>query len=336
MNLKSLESYDFYLPKTLIAQDPVEPRDHSKLMVLNNENIIHDYFYNIINYLEKGDLIIFNDTKVLKARMIGKKLTGGKVEALITSKKDNVCTAIIGGKKVRIGTVLDFNGLRGKVIEKNEGFGTIEFEQEPDLDNVATVKLPPYIKKELKDTGRYQTIFAKNEGSLAAPTAGLHFTSQLLKNIEDKGVKVGYITLHIGFSTFAPVREEDITTHKMYYEYYSISKDTAELINNRSGRLIAVGTTVMRSLESSAKDGKIISNATRTDLFIYPGYRFKSGIDVLLTNFHIPKSSLLMLVSAFAGYENTMRAYRIAVENKYRFFSFGDAMLVFPNIPSNH
>ncbi len=330
MNINSLEAYDFYLPKTLIAQDPIEPRDHSKLMVLNQDQIIHDYFYNIINYLEKDDLIIFNDTKVLKARMIGKKLTGGKVEALITSKKDNVCTAIIGGKNVRIGTVLDFNGLKGKVIEKNEGFGTIEFEHEPDLENVATVKLPPYIKKEIKDTSRYQTIFAKNDGSLAAPTAGLHFTPQLLKNLVDKGVKIGYITLHIGFSTFAPVREQDITTHKMYYEYYSISKDTANLINNRSGRLIAVGTTVMRSLESSAKDGKVMSNATKTDLFIYPGYKFKSGIDVLLTNFHIPKSSLLMLVSAFAGYENTMRAYRIAVENKYRFFSFGDAMLVFP------
>ncbi|MEM0160578.1 MAG: tRNA preQ1(34) S-adenosylmethionine ribosyltransferase-isomerase QueA [Thermoplasmata archaeon] len=335
MNLNSLEAYDFYLPKTLIAQDPVDPRDHSKLMVLNQDKIIHDYFYNIINYLEKDDLIIFNDTKVLKARMIGKKLTGGKVEALITSKKDNVCTAIIGGKNVRIGTILDFNGLRGKVIEKNEGFGTIEFEQEPDLDNVATVKLPPYIKKELKDADRYQTIFAKNNGSLAAPTAGLHFTSQLLKNLEYKGVKIGYITLHIGFSTFAPVREEDITTHKMYYEYYSISNDTADLINNRSGRLIAVGTTVMRALESSAKDGKIMSNTTKTDLFIYPGYKFKSGVAALITNFHIPKSSLLMLVSAFAGYENIMRAYRIAVENKYRFFSFGDAMLVFPYLPKN-
>jgi S-adenosylmethionine:tRNA ribosyltransferase-isomerase len=329
MNLNSLESYDFYLPKTLIAQDPVEPRDHSKLMILNQDKITHDYFYNLINYLEKGDLIIFNDTKVLKARMIGKKLTGGKVEALITSKKDNVCSAIIGGKNVRVGTILEFNGLRGKVIEKSEGFGTIEFEKEPDLDNIATVKLPPYIKKEIKDTGRYQTIFAKNDGSLAAPTAGLHFTDQLLKNIEGKGIKIGYITLHIGFSTFAPVREEDITTHKMYYEYFNISKDTADLINNRKGRLIAVGTTVMRSLESSAKDGKIMSNAMKTDLFIYPGYKFKSGVEVLLTNFHIPKSSLLMLVSAFAGYENTMRAYRIAVENKYRFFSFGDAMLIF-------
>lgn len=328
MDLNKLDSYDFYLPKTLIAQDPIEPRDHSRLMVLDQDKITHDYFYNLINYLEKDDVIIFNDTKVLKARLIGKKLTGGKVEALITSKNGNLCDAIIGGKNVKIGTILEFRGIRGKVIDKNEGFGTIEFEKEPDLENIATVKLPPYIKKDIKDVDRYQTIFAKNDGSLAAPTAGLHFTDRLLKNIEDKGIRIGYITLHIGYSTFAPVKEEDITSHKMYDEYFSISEQTAELINGRKGKLISVGTTVMRALESSVSDGKIMNKAAKTDLFIYPGYKFKSNIDILLTNFHIPKSSLLMLVSAFAGYENIMNAYKVAVENKYRFFSFGDAMLI--------
>jgi S-adenosylmethionine:tRNA ribosyltransferase-isomerase len=297
-------------------------------MVLDKEKIIHDYFYNFTDYLEKNDVIIFNDTKVLKARLIGKKLTGGKVEALITSKNGNLCDAIISGKNIKKGTILEFCGIRGKVTDKNEGFGTIEFEKEPDLDKIATIKLPPYIKKEIKNIERYQTIFAKNDGSLAAPTAGLHFTENLLKNIENKVMRIGYITLHIGYSTFAPVKEEDITTHKMYDEYFSISEETADLINNRKGRLISVGTTVMRALESSVSNGKIVSKTAKTGLFIYPGYKFKSNIEVLLTNFHIPKSSLLMLVSAFAGYENVMNAYKVAVEQKYRFFSFGDAMLI--------
>lgn len=328
----SLQRYDFHLPDELIAQEPVEPRDHARLMVLQ-ESIEHRFFYNLPEYLERGDVLILNDTRVIRARLKGIKDTGGRVEILILERLDeNFYRCLVKGKKIRPGTMLIFEDIRGVVRRKNEGICDIEFNG--DIMELARrrgeVPLPPYIKKKVSDAEeKYQTVFARNEGAVAAPTAGLHFTPELLKKIEDKGVKIGYITLHVSYGTFKPVKTEDIRMHKVDEEYYVVSKEVAEMINNRDGRLFAVGTTVVRTLESVAISGKIIPSHGYTDIFIYPGYEFQSGIDALITNFHVPRSSLIMLVTAFGGYERIMHAYRIAIEKKYRFYSFGDAMLIF-------
>lgn len=328
----SLKSYDFELPEELIAQEPVEPRDHARLMVLR-DGIEHRFFYNLPEYLEKGDVLVLNDTRVIKARLHGHKSTGGKVEILILEKLgENFYRCLVKGKKIRTGTELIFDNIKGKVMHKEEGICDIEFSG--NIMELARkrgeIPLPPYIKKKISDAEeKYQTVFARKEGAVAAPTAGLHFTPELLKKIENIGVEVLYITLHVSYGTFKPVKSEDIREHKMEAEYYIVSEKVAERINNRSGRLFAVGTTVMRALESSSRDGMIYPSQGYTDIFIYPGYEFQAGIDALITNFHIPKSTLIMLVTAFGGYERIMNAYRIAVEMKYRFFSFGDAMLIF-------
>jgi len=328
----SLKNYDFELPQELIAQEPVEPRDHARLMVLSDK-IEHRYFYDLPEYMEKGDVLILNDTKVIKARVKGIKDTGGKVEILILEKLDeNYYRCLVKGKKIHPGTILIFEDIRGVVRNKNEGICDIEFNG--NIMELAQkrgeIPLPPYIKNPPKDAEeKYQTVFARKEGAVAAPTAGLHFTPQLLKKIEDKGVKIGYITLHVSYGTFKPVKTEDVREHRVDEEYYIVGEEVAKLINERDGRLFAVGTTVTRALESSSKNGIIYPSQGYTNIFIYPGYKFQSGIDALITNFHVPRSSLILLVTAFGGYERVMRAYRIAIEKKYRFYSFGDAMLIF-------
>ncbi len=328
----SLKRYDFHLPEELIAQEPVEPRDHARLMVLKDK-IEHRFFYNLPEYMQDGDVLILNDTRVIKARLKGIKDTGGKVEILILEKlDDNYYRCLVKGKKIRPGTVLIFEDIRGVVQRKNEGICDIEFNG--DIMGLARergeVPLPPYIKNPPRDAEeKYQTVFAKNEGAVAAPTAGLHFTQELLEKIKNKGVKIGYITLHVSYGTFKQIKSEDIRHHKMEEEYYIVSKEVADMINNRDGRLFAVGTTVTRALESSSKNGIVYPSQGFTNIFIYPGYEFQSGIDALITNFHIPKSSLILLVTAFGGYQRIMEAYKIAIEKKYRFYSFGDAMLIF-------
>ena len=325
-----LSDFDYQLPKELIAQEPAESRDSSRLLVLR-EGIEHRSFRDIPEYLEPGDVLVINDTKVLKARIFGKKSTGGKIEALILRKvEDNLWEALVKGR-VKEGSVLEFSGHTAKVIEKDEGKAFLEFSEDPSLimEEQGVYPLPPYIKKYRGDMERYQTVFAKKDGAVAAPTAGLHFTPELLKSIGKKGVDMVHITLHVGWGTFKPVKVENIEEHRMESEWYEISGEAAERINSREGRLFAVGTTTVRSLESSSVNGAIIPGAGETDLFIYPGYEFKSGMDALITNFHLPKSTLLMLVTAFGGYERIMKAYRVAVEERYRFFSFGDAMLIF-------
>ncbi len=328
----SLRNYDFELPEELIAQEPTEPRDHARLMVLR-EGIEHRYFYNLSEYMDKGDVLILNDTKVIKARIRGIKDTGGKVEILILERLgENYYRCLVKGKKIHPGSVLIFEDIKGVVREKNEGICDIEFSG--DIMELARrrgeVPLPPYIKNPPKDAEeKYQTVFARREGAVAAPTAGLHFTPQLLKEIERKGVKIGYITLHVSYGTFKPIKTENIREHRVDEEYYIVGEEVAKLINEREGRLFAVGTTVTRALESSSKNGIIYPSQGYTNIFIYPGYKFQSGIDALITNFHVPRSSLILLVTAFGGYERVMKAYKIAIEKKYRFYSFGDAMLIF-------
>ncbi|NPA75856.1 MAG: tRNA preQ1(34) S-adenosylmethionine ribosyltransferase-isomerase QueA [Euryarchaeota archaeon] len=331
-NLYDLSKYDFELPDELIAQEPVEPRDHARLMVLRDE-IQHRYFYNLPEYMKKGDVLILNDTRVIKARVHGIKETGGRVEILILEKLgENYYRCLVKGKKIRPGTVLIFDSIRGTVLRKNEGMCDIEFNG--DIMSLAKqrgeVPLPPYIKKKIEDADKkYQTVFARKEGAVAAPTAGLHFTPELLKKIENMGVKIGYITLHVSYGTFKPVKVQDIRQHEMEEEYYVVSEEVADMINNREGRLFAVGTTVMRTLESTSRNGVVYPAHGYTGIYIYPGYEFQAGVDALITNFHVPRSSLILLVSAFAGYERIMNAYRVAVAHKYRFYSFGDAMLIF-------
>ncbi len=328
----SLKRYDFELPEELIAQEPVEPRDHAKLMVLRDE-IEHRHFYDLPEYLEKGDVMILNDTRVTKARVKGRKETGGKVEILILEKLgENFYRCLVKGKKIREGTKLIFDDITGTVLSKNEGLCDIEFSG--DIMELARKKgeipLPPYIKNPPQDAEeKYQTVFARKDGAVAAPTAGLHFTPELIERIKNKGVKIGYVTLHVSYGTFKPVKSEDVRMHKVDEEYYVVSEEIAEMINNRSGRLFAVGTTVMRALESSSHDGAVHPSQGYTNIFIYPGYEFQAGVDAMVTNFHVPRSSLILLVTAFGGYKRIMNAYRIAIEKRYRFFSFGDAMLLF-------
>ncbi len=330
-----LSDFDYELPKELIAQQPAEPRDSSRLMVLR-DGIEHRVFRDIVEYLEPGDVMVINDTKVLKARIFGKKSTGGHIEALILRQVEgNVWEALIKGK-VKGGSALEFSGHRARVLERDEGKVLVRFSEDPRaiMEEQGIYPLPPYIKKYEGDMERYQTVFADKEGAVAAPTAGLHFTPGLMDEIRKKGVDIVHITLHVGWGTFKPVKVERIDEHVMEKEWYEISTEAAERINSRDGRLFAVGTTSVRTLESSSMDGAVLPGSGETNLFIRPGYEFKSGMDALITNFHLPKSTLLMLVSAFAGYERIMKAYDVAVKEKYGFFSFGDAMMVFGEVYS--
>ena len=333
----------YFLPKELIAQQPLEPRDHSRLMLLNKQTgkTEHKHFYDIIDHLEPNDCLIVNDTKVIPARIYGKREdTGSTVEFLLLNQIDATHWESLAGpgKKARVGHSFIFGDgiMRAKVTEvKDDGNRVIEFKFEGNffelLDKIGQMPLPHYITEELKDNDRYQTVYANERGSAAAPTAGLHFTNDLLSKIEKKGIKVGKVTLHVGLGTFRPVKEEDITNHKMHSEHYYMPKETAELINQtkkNGGRVICVGTTSCRTVESVATIyGEIKEAEGWTSIFIYPGYEFKC-LDALITNFHLPESTLIMLVSALAGYENTMNAYETAVKEKYRFFSFGDAMFI--------
>ncbi len=339
-----MKKSDFFynLPEELIAQTPIEPRNASRLMVLNKENgeVTHNKFSNLFDYLKAGDTLILNNTRVLPARIFGKRTdTGAIVEFVLLKQKSTlVWEAIAGpGKKAKIGTNFVFSDkLCATVIDVLEdGNRIVEFDAKGEffsvLDEVGQMPLPHYIKEKLEDKERYQTVYSKELGSAAAPTAGLHFTTEMLKQLTDKGINIGYVTLHVGLGTFRPVKVEDINDHKMHSEHYVISEETAELINTtkqKGGRVICVGTTSCRTLESAAqKFGEIRACSEDTSIFIYPGYEFKV-MDALITNFHLPESTLIMLVSAFAGYENTMSAYKTAVEEKYRFFSFGDAMFI--------
>ena len=340
-----MKTSDFYydLPQEQIAQTPIEPRDHSRLMVLHRENdeIEHRHFYDIIDYLNEGDCLIVNDSRVIPARIYGvKEDTGAKIEFLLLKQLsgDRWETLVKHGKKAKIGATFIFdNGLlKAEVIDiVDDGNRIVELQSEENiyttLDKIGQMPLPPYITAKLEDQERYQTVYSHELGSAAAPTAGLHFTNELLDRIRAKGVNIGYVTLHVGLGTFRPVKVDDVTKHKMHSEHYEIPAETAELIRQtktNGKRVIAVGTTSCRTLESVAAEyGEIKACDGFTDIFIYPGFEFKV-LDGLITNFHLPESTLIMLVSAFYGYDKTMKAYEVAVREKYRFFSFGDAMLI--------
>lgn len=335
--------FNFILPEELIAQDPLKDRSSSRLLVLDKKTgaIKHEIFKHITNYLKPGDCLVINDTKVIPARLFGvKEDTGAKIEVLLLKRKENDCweTLVKPGKKARIGTKLQFGDglLRGEVIDiLEEGNRLIQFQYdgifEEILDQLGQMPLPPYITHQLEDKNRYQTVYAKHTGSAAAPTAGLHFTEELLAEIEEMGVQIARVTLHVGLGTFRPVKADDILDHHMHSEYYQVDEKAANLINEtrkNGGRIISVGTTSTRTLESAAKeDGTLEPKSGWTDIFIYPGYQFKV-IDGLITNFHLPESTLIMLVSALAGREHVLAAYEEAVRQRYRFFSFGDAMLI--------
>ena len=339
-----MKTSDFFydLPEELIAQTPIEPRNMSRLMVLSKETgeISHNHFYDLPKFLKKGDCLVLNDTRVLPARLYGtREDTGAVVEFVLLRQRGSMLWECLAGpgKKAKTGTSFRFSEeLTAEVTEVKEGGNRmLLFSCDGDfytaLDKVGQMPLPPYIKKKLDDRERYQTVYSREAGSAAAPTAGLHFTKEMLADIERSGIKIAYVTLHVGLGTFRPVKAEEITEHKMHSEYYYITEEAAEAINQTKkdgGRVICVGTTSCRTLEScAAKYGGIKSCSEDTDIFIYPGFKFRC-MDALITNFHLPESTLIMLVSAFAGYENTMNAYKIAVKEKYRFFSFGDAMFI--------
>lgn len=338
--------HDFYyeLPQELIAQDPLEDRSGSRMLLLNRMTgeTEHHIFREILSYLYPGDCLVINDTKVIPARLIGSKIgTDAKIEVLLLKRRgDQVWETLVKpGKKAKPGTKISFGEglLVGEVLEiVEDGNRLIRFDFEgifeEILDRLGQMPLPPYITHQLKDRNRYQTVYAKHDGSAAAPTAGLHFTSELLKKIEEKGVRIAHVTLHVGLGTFRPVKVENIQEHHMHSEFYVVEEEQARLINEtkaQGGRIIAVGTTSCRTLESaSGEDGVVRAGSGWTDIFIYPGYKFHV-IDGLITNFHLPESTLLMLVSALAGREKILKAYEEAVKERYRFFSFGDAMFIY-------
>ncbi|MCI5699513.1 MAG: tRNA preQ1(34) S-adenosylmethionine ribosyltransferase-isomerase QueA [Lachnospiraceae bacterium] len=340
-----MKTSDFYydLPQELIAQDPLEDRSSSRLMHLNpvTGEIEHDSFKNIKNYLQPGDCLVINDTKVIPARLYGSKVgTDAQIELLLLKRKENDIweTLVKPGKKAKPGTKISFGDglLVGEIIDiVDEGNRLIQFRYdgifEEILDRLGEMPLPPYITHKLKDRDRYQTVYAKHEGSAAAPTAGLHFTKELLADIESMGVKIVHVTLHVGLGTFRPVKVDDVTKHHMHSEFYVVEEEQAKIVNETKAsghRVISVGTTSCRTLESATdENGILLAKSGWTDIFIYPGYKFKC-IDGLITNFHLPESTLLMLVSALAGKDHVMKAYEEAVKEKYRFFSFGDAMIL--------
>lgn len=338
-----LEDYNYELPQELIAQDPLPKRDSSRLMVVdkNTGAVTHRIFHDILDYLHEGDCLVINNTKVIPARLMGvKEETGATIEVLLLKRRqDNVWETLVKpGKKARPGAVISFGDglLKGRVLNVvEEGNRLIQFEYEgifeEILDKLGQMPLPPYITHSLKDKNRYQTVYAKHDGSAAAPTAGLHFTKELLSQIQDRGVAIAGVTLHVGLGTFRPVKVDNILEHHMHSEFYQIEDRDAALINEtkrQGGRIISVGTTSTRTLESVADaDGMVRAGSGWTDIFIYPGYHFKC-VDALITNFHLPESTLLMLVSAFADREKILLAYQEAVKERYRFFSFGDAMFI--------
>lgn len=337
------EDFYFKLPEELIAQDPLEDRSASRLLVLDKESgkIEHRMFRDIKAYLKPGDCLVINDTKVIPARLIGSKIgTDAKIEILLLKRKENDIweTLVKPGKKAKPGTVIRFGDgiLKGTVVDVvEEGNRLIQFSYEgifeEILDQLGQMPLPPYITHQLKDKNRYQTVYAKHEGSAAAPTAGLHFTKELLQEIKDRGVKIAHVTLHVGLGTFRPVKVENVLDHHMHSEFYVVEESEAEKINStkrEGGRVICVGTTSCRTIESASdENGVLKAGSGWTDIFIYPGYQFKI-LDCLITNFHLPESTLVMLVSALAGREHVLAAYEEAVKERYRFFSFGDAMFI--------
>ena len=341
--MMKLSDFNYNLPEELIAQDPLEKRDNSRLMVLHRETgeLEHKHFYDVIDYLNPGDCLVVNNTKVIPARLMGvKEEIGASIEVLLLKRKEEKVweTLVKPGKKARVGARISFGDglLVGEVIDVvEEGNRLIRFEYdgifEEILDRLGQMPLPPYITHQLQDKNRYQTVYAKYDGSAAAPTAGLHFTEELLQKIQDKGVRIAKVTLHVGLGTFRPVKEENVLDHHMHSEFYIVDEEAAKIINEtkaNGGRVISVGTTSTRTLETVAEpDGHIPVKSGWTDIFIYPGYRFKA-VDCLITNFHLPESTLIMLVSALADRETILHAYETAVEEKYRFFSFGDAMLI--------
>ena len=342
----SMKTSDFYyeLPERLIAQHPLEQRDSSRLLHVDKESgsLEHRHFTDILDYLRPGDTLIMNNTRVLPCRIYGvKQDTGAVVEFLLLSQKEyDTWECLCGpGKRAKVGTKFTFGEglLECEVIDVlDDGNRIVKFLFEGNffaiLDEIGQMPLPPYITEKLEDKERYQTVYSKELGSAAAPTAGLHFTPELMKRIEDMGVNIGYVTLHVGLGTFRPVKVDDVTKHKMHSEHYWLPQETADLINNtkkNGGRIISVGTTSCRTLEAVASkyDGEIRADEDSTEIFIYPGFKFKC-IDALITNFHLPESTLIMLVSAFLGYDKTMNAYNEAVKEEYRFFSFGDSMMI--------
>lgn len=341
--MMKLSDFNYNLPEELIAQDPLEKRDNSRLMVLHRETgeLEHKHFYDVIDYLNPGDCLVVNNTKVIPARLMGvKEETGASIEVLLLKRKEEKVweTLVKPGKKARVGARISFGDglLVGEVIDVvEEGNRLIRFEYdgifEEILDQLGQMPLPPYITHQLQDKNRYQTVYAKYDGSAAAPTAGLHFTEELLQKIQDKGVRIAKVTLHVGLGTFRPVKEENVLDHHMHSEFYIVDEEAANIINEtkaNGGRVISVGTTSTRTLETVAEpDGHIPVKSGWTDIFIYPGYQFKA-VDCLITNFHLPESTLIMLVSALADRETILHVYETAVEEKYRFFSFGDAMLI--------
>lgn len=341
-----MKKSDFYynLPEELIAQTPVTPRDHSRLMVVDRESgaITHRHFYNLCDILQKGDLLVMNDSRVLPARLYGEKVDNGTfIEFLLLEQKGDKLWEIIcrPGKKAKVGTKFSFGDgkLLAEVVEvKPDGNRIVQFSCDGNfytvLDEIGQMPLPPYITKKLEDKERYQTVYSRELGSAAAPTAGLHFTKEMLQALREKGVETAFVTLHVGLGTFRPVKEDDVLQHKMHSEHYHLPQETVDKIlqtKQNGGRVIAVGTTSCRTLEAVATehDGKLVAADGYTDIFIYPGYQFKV-LDGLVTNFHLPESTLIMLVSALLGYEKTMHAYDVAVKERYRFFSFGDAMCI--------
>ena len=348
MSEMKVSDYFYELPEEYIAQDPLEDRSSSKLMVLdkNTGEIKHHIFKDIVDMINPGDCMVINDTKVIPARLFGvKEDTGATIELLLLKRNaDDVWETLVKpGKKARVGARIVFGEgiLKGEIIDVLEdGNRLIKFEYdgifEEVLDQLGEMPLPPYITHKLKDKNRYQTVYAEHDGSAAAPTAGLHFTKELLKELEDKGVKIVHVTLHVGLGTFRPVKVDNILDHNMHSEYYVVSEETADTINEtkkNGGRIISVGTTSTRTLETVTDDNGVVhAGSGWTQIFIYPGIKFKC-IDALITNFHLPESTLLMLVSALAGRENILNAYKAAVEEKYRFFSFGDAMFITDKMP---
>ena len=337
------DDFDYYLPKELIAQTPLEKRDESRLLVLDKKNgcVSHKKFYDIIDYLNPGDALVINDTKVIPARIIGEKMDTGAIIELLLLKdvaSDTWECLAKPQKRLKMGTIISFGDgrLKAKVKEiKDEGITIVTLIYDgilmEILESLGTMPLPPYIHEKLDNQEMYQTVYAKDYGSAAAPTAGLHFTKELLKKIEEKGIKIVHVTLHVGLGTFRPVMVDDIKSHKMHSEHFILTKEAADTLNSirqSGGKIYAVGTTSVRTLETvMQKNDKFVPMVGDTEIFIYPGFKFKA-IDGLITNFHLPKSTLVMLVSALAGRENILNAYKIAVNEKYRFFSFGDAMLI--------
>jgi len=332
--------FDYHLPESSIAQTPAEPRDSSRLLVLHRDTneLEHHIFRDVTDYLNAGDLLVLNQTRVIPARIFARKETGGRVELLLLRRRDTLTwEALVGGKGLRIGRMVkvEEDGPSAEILEMLEGSERlIKFSEpiEPYFSKVGNVPLPPYIHEKLDDPERYQTVYAKEPGSAAAPTAGLHFTPRLLEELQVKGVRIAYVTLHVGLDTFAPVTEDDPKEHKIHTEWCELTQETADLINDTKARgkqVIAVGTTSVRTLETVVDQSaeKVETYVGPTSLFILPGYQFKV-VDVMITNFHLPKSSLIMLVSAFAGRERILETYKTAIEEGYRFYSFGDAMLI--------